>query len=148
MFKTEKAIENNKPEEKTEIVNSHQPVSLSDPVLASSDPATSPFSHKVPQDIKWNNVTLTIANKKILRNCWGEVPSGKTCAIMGASGAGKSSLLNVLAGRIAPSTSIAVTGRVSRGCLRGCRYRLMMAFRSMWQARTSIQSSSDNTSRT
>lgn len=37
--------------------------------------------------------------KKLLNNVWGEVPSTETTAIMGASGAGKTSLLNILAGR-------------------------------------------------
>jgi ABC-type multidrug transport system ATPase subunit len=38
-------------------------------------------------------------NKKLLHNVWGEVPKTETTAIMGASGAGKTSLLNILAGR-------------------------------------------------
>jgi ABC-type multidrug transport system ATPase subunit len=38
-------------------------------------------------------------NKEILCNVWGEVPKTETTAIMGASGAGKTSLLNILAGR-------------------------------------------------
>ena len=37
--------------------------------------------------------------KRLLNNVWGEVPSTETTAIMGASGAGKTSLLNILAGR-------------------------------------------------
>jgi ABC-type multidrug transport system ATPase subunit len=38
-------------------------------------------------------------NKKILDNVWGESPQGEITAIMGPSGAGKTSLLNILAGR-------------------------------------------------
>jgi ABC-type multidrug transport system ATPase subunit len=38
-------------------------------------------------------------NRKLLSNVWGEVPKTETTAIMGASGAGKTSLLNILAGR-------------------------------------------------
>ena len=46
---------------------------------------------KVPQDLKWSHVNFSVANgsKKILTDCWGEVPAGKVCAIMGPSGAGK-----------------------------------------------------------
>jgi ABC-type multidrug transport system ATPase subunit len=35
----------------------------------------------------------------LLNQVWGEVPATETTAIMGASGAGKTSLLNILAGR-------------------------------------------------
>ena len=61
--------------------------------------AHSPFTRKSPKDLKWINLNFQVGDKKILSDCWGHVPAGKTCAIMGASGAGKSSLLNVLAGR-------------------------------------------------
>ena len=37
--------------------------------------------------------------RKLLDNVWGEVPTKETTAIIGASGAGKTSLLNILAGR-------------------------------------------------
>lgn len=39
--------------------------------------------------------------RKLLDNVWGEVPERQTTAIMGPSGAGKTSLLNILAGRAA-----------------------------------------------
>eukprot|EP00934_Nitzschia_sp_Nitz4_P006073 Nitzschia sp. Nitz4//scaffold4_size323378//275040//277173//NITZ4_000707-RA/size323378-augustus-gene-0.60-mRNA-1//-1//CDS//3329553540//6063//frame0 len=38
-------------------------------------------------------------DSKLLDSVWGEVPSGQTTAVMGPSGSGKSSLLNILAGR-------------------------------------------------
>jgi ABC-type multidrug transport system ATPase subunit len=38
-------------------------------------------------------------DRKLLENVWGEVPVKQTTAIMGPSGAGKTSLLNILAGR-------------------------------------------------
>jgi len=38
-------------------------------------------------------------SRNLLENVWGEVPSTQTTAIMGPSGAGKTSLLNILAGR-------------------------------------------------
>lgn len=38
-------------------------------------------------------------DRKLLDDVWGEIPPTETTAIMGASGAGKSSLLNLLSGR-------------------------------------------------
>jgi ABC-type multidrug transport system ATPase subunit len=51
-------------------------------------------------------------NKKILDNIWGEVPANETTAIMGASGAGKSSLLNLLSGRVKSGGKIRVQSDV------------------------------------
>ena len=48
-----------------------------------------------------------------LDNCYGKVPAGELCAIMGASGAGKSSLLNVLAGRSSSGAQTKIHGVVS-----------------------------------
>ena len=65
-------------------------------------------------DLSWNNVSFTVGSKvKVLTDCWGHVPAGKVCAIMGPSGARKSSLLNVLAGRSAPAPGINISGSVS-----------------------------------
>ena len=46
----------------------------------------SPFKHKEPQDLRWVNIDFKVGEKNILKDCWGHVPAGKTCAIMGASG--------------------------------------------------------------
>lgn len=70
-------------------------------------------TRKVAQDLKWMNVDFKVKDKQILKDCWGHVPSGSICAIMGGSGAGKSSLLNVLAGRSAPAPGTSITGRVN-----------------------------------
>jgi ABC-type multidrug transport system ATPase subunit len=51
-------------------------------------------------------------SKKLLNNVWGEVPATETTAIMGASGAGKTSLLNVLAGRAATRGRIRIEADV------------------------------------
>lgn len=70
-------------------------------------------SNKTARDLKWKNINFNVGDKKILTDCWGEVKAGETCAVMGASGAGKSSLLNVLAGRSASGKNIEITGRVN-----------------------------------
>lgn len=43
---------------------------------------------------------------------WGEVPETETTAIMGASGAGKTSLLNILSGRMVSSNRIGIDADV------------------------------------
>lgn len=50
--------------------------------------------------------------KKLLNDVWGEVPKTETTAIMGASGAGKTSLLNVLAGRARTGGRITIAADV------------------------------------
>ena len=58
----------------------------------STQPMTSVFS--------WSDVTYSVKKKDILKGISGELSGGKVCAILGPSGAGKTSLLNVLANRI------------------------------------------------
>lgn len=49
--------------------------------------------------LQWNNLTYTLKknNKKILKNVFGEARPGEITALIGQSGAGKTSLLNILA---------------------------------------------------
>lgn len=75
--------------------------------------------HIYCKDFKWNAVNFTVDQKTgkkcILKDCWGHVPSGRLCAIMGPSGSGKSSLLNVLAGRSSSALGIDISGKVKVG---------------------------------
>lgn len=64
-------------------------------------------------DIAWSDVSFKVGEKLILNNCYGSVPAGSVCAILGPSGSGKSSLLNVLAGRSASAPGIVVAGTVT-----------------------------------
>jgi ABC-type multidrug transport system ATPase subunit len=48
-------------------------------------------------------------DRKLLEDVWGEVPEKQTTAIMGPSGAGKTSLLNILAGRAKSRGRVTIT---------------------------------------
>ena len=69
---------------------------LGDAYLVKVAPITSTFT--------WADVTYGVGtgkkSKEILKGVSGSLGGGKTCAIIGPSGAGKTSLLNVLANRI------------------------------------------------
>lgn len=65
-----------------------------------------------PQDIEWEDVSFKVGNNVILNKVWGKVNAGNLMCIMGPSGSGKSSLLNVLAGRSASTTGITIEGTV------------------------------------
>jgi ABC-type cobalamin/Fe3+-siderophores transport system ATPase subunit len=63
----------------------------------------------------WANVNIKLLDKKsgsvqthILENVWGKAEAGKTTAIMGANGAGKTSLFQTLTGRVTSSAKLVV----------------------------------------
>jgi len=84
-----------------------------------------------PVDLVWDDITLTVpakvkktksngenqpppANQKvILDGISGSVRSGQMLAVMGSSGAGKTSLLNLLAGRATPTKGAKATGSLT-----------------------------------
>ena len=53
------------------------------------------------------------SSKHILSEVHGHVNAGEVMAVLGPSGSGKSSMLNVLAGRMAPSSSMHLRGHVA-----------------------------------
>ena len=55
---------------------------------------------------------IPIVKREILRNIDGYCAGGEVTAILGASGAGKTSLLNILAARVSSSKNVRLTGKV------------------------------------
>lgn len=74
------------------------------------------FSKRQGLGMTWDKLNFTVKDElKVLDNVSGCVESGSVCAIMGPSGSGKSSLLNVLAGRSASGGDVKVQGTVRVG---------------------------------
>ena len=78
-----------------------------------------PFAYREGNALIWRNVSMTLKPKnkkqterKLLNSVWGEVPPGEITAIMGPSGAGKTSLLNILSGRSKSNGSIEVASEI------------------------------------
>eukprot|EP00927_Polykrikos_kofoidii_P061397 TRINITY_DN56232_c0_g1_i1.p1 TRINITY_DN56232_c0_g1~~TRINITY_DN56232_c0_g1_i1.p1 ORF type:complete len:669 (+),score=82.34 TRINITY_DN56232_c0_g1_i1:76-2082(+) len=65
--------------------------------------------------MEWRNIGWSVNGKIILRNITGMMDSGRVTAVLGPSGSGKSSLLNLLAGRYTrgPDGDAPVRGTVS-----------------------------------
>eukprot|EP00980_Cylindrotheca_fusiformis_P027773 scaffold22559_cov111-Cylindrotheca_fusiformis.AAC.12 len=81
--------------------------------------AEDPFAYREGKTLLWRDINMTLAGKKdadpdikLLEGVWGEVPEEKTTAIMGPSGAGKTSLLNILAGRAASRGRITIDAEI------------------------------------
>eukprot|EP00980_Cylindrotheca_fusiformis_P027769 scaffold22559_cov111-Cylindrotheca_fusiformis.AAC.8 len=78
-----------------------------------------PFAYREGKTLLWRDINMTLAGKKdsgpdikLLDGVWGEVPEERTTAIMGPSGAGKTSLLNILAGRAASRGRITIDAEI------------------------------------
>lgn len=71
---------------------------------------------KKTSTFSWRSVNMTVDMKKekkiILDGISGSMKGGEVCALMGPSGAGKTSLLNVLAGRVRSRGKVAVNGSI------------------------------------
>mmetsp|Transcript_3690 Transcript_3690/g.4340 ORF Transcript_3690/g.4340 Transcript_3690/m.4340 type:complete len:221 (+) Transcript_3690:190-852(+) len=63
-----------------------------------------PFEARGGKSLTWSGINMSVSRKgseklKVLDDVWGVCPEKEITAIMGPSGAGKTSLLNILAGR-------------------------------------------------
>lgn len=71
---------------------------------------------KVVSNFSWRNVQMNVKvgsqQKQILDGISGSLKGGEVCALMGPSGAGKTSLLNVLAGRVRTRGTTRVDGSI------------------------------------
>lgn len=73
--------------------------------------------------LRWTDVGLKVQNgqKEILRQCYGQVRKGELLGIVGSSGSGKTSLLNLLSFRLDPESkvqgNITFDGRAIKGRL-------------------------------
>ncbi|EAR86639.2 ABC-2 family transporter protein (macronuclear) [Tetrahymena thermophila SB210] len=72
-------------------------------------------SHSI--DISFKNVSYSViqkqgVHKNILKNLTGVMKSGEITAILGPSGGGKTSLLNILSGKIVNGKNISLTGQI------------------------------------
>lgn len=63
----------------------------------SDDEATKMLADHKPASLYWDNVSYYLNGKEILSKVQGTAPSGQITAIMGASGAGKTTFLDILA---------------------------------------------------
>jgi ABC-type lipoprotein export system ATPase subunit len=108
-------------------VFAHNPV----PDTDTEQGRSSMFSKRKGLGMTWENMNFTVKDElQVLDQVSGGVESGEVCAIMGPSGSGKSSLLNVLAGRSATGGDVKVHGTVKVGgtVINPVQYRTQIAY--------------------
>lgn len=66
-------------------------------------------------ELGWSGIDFRVngGTKQILHGCEGSIRPGDLCCIMGPSGAGKTSLLNILAGRVSTNSKVVVKGSIT-----------------------------------
>eukprot|EP01083_Nonionella_stella_P295596 1004584_1 len=80
--------------------------------------ADDPFFPREGKTLTWSKVNMSVTGTKknpgkdLLQDVWGECPKKEITAIMGPSGAGKTSLLNIIAGRSRTGGALTVTADV------------------------------------
>lgn len=75
----------------------------------------SPDESLQPLALTWQHLNLAISGSSILTDVSGVAAGGEVCCIMGSSGAGKTSLLSLLAGRYSTTGDITTSGAVAIG---------------------------------
>lgn len=98
--------------------------------------STDPFAIRKGYTLSWRKMSMTVvgtsksnhrmeflatshlfslqntSGRKVLDNCWGKVPKHQMTAILGPSGTGKSSILNILSGRLQSTREIDIQAEI------------------------------------
>ena len=77
--------------------------------------ASSAFAQRAGANLEFHDLSLKLKEKVILKSVWGGVMGGEAGCILGESGAGKTSLLNALAGRLGARSGFDMSGVVALG---------------------------------
>lgn len=84
-------------------------------------------AHALP--ISWNNLTYSVGQREILRGLSGAALPSRTLAIMGSSGAGKTTFLNAISARLREDGDCRLTGERLLGDVPfEYKYRKLLAF--------------------
>jgi len=114
-------------DDKGELTNKTSDSSLNDDKPSSQPFASNNGNNGKKNHLVWSRINLKLMEKKkgkdnvkldILKDVWGTAQVGKTTAIMGASGAGKTSLFQVLTGRIPSQGNLVQEGEIYLGGVR------------------------------